>query len=111
MVCNRCAEIVSYPLTCAFAVCLVGESRASELAETRDVLVVSGPDVSIAEIIEDELLLALPERLCAEDPCERLPRMAYPADTKPEQAQAAAAAESPFAVLRDLRGALEGKRD
>jgi len=80
LLCNRCAEAVPSRLASEFSLCLVAdEERASELAETRDVHVVRGPTLSVVELVEDALLLELPERLCAEEPCPRMPALAYPA--------------------------------
>ena len=114
--CNRCAEDVDFPLSARFELCIVAdEASADALADSRDLLVAEGPTVSIADVIEDELLLALPERLCAEDPCERMPELAYPADhVEIERMQDDARSddeENPFAALKGLKAELSKDND
>lgn len=107
LLCHRCAERVDFPLCARFDLCIVAqESVARQYAHSRDLLMVEGSSVTVAEIIEDELLLALPEWLCSTEPCERMPALAYPAEgqseTEPAQAEAADQ-DSPFAVLKHLK--------
>ncbi len=116
--CHRCAEALPYELTAEFHCAIVGsEAQADAFAESgasSDVLVATGTTVTVAEIVEDELLLALPERLCASEPCENLPALSYPAGPEAVAAAQAAAdeerSENPFSVLADLKAGLgEGK--
>ena len=114
LLCNRCAEMVQYPLEANWDVCIVDETVVDEqtlsvLAESRDLLSVDSASVSAVDIAEDELLLALPERLCRSEPCELMPDLAYPADAKAEQPEVAdqaggdeAQRRKPFAGLADL---------
>ncbi len=106
LLCHRCAELVAFPLQAAFSLCLVAEAEARELAEQFDVLVVAGKEISVPEIVEDELLLALPENLCRDEPCERLPALAYPAD----EAAEVDPKPSPFAALGALKVAKAGEQ-
>ena len=99
LTCKRCLELLGTDFSGALALCLVPEdSRATELAQTRDVLVVSGDKVAIADILEDELLLGIPEQLCEEEPCERRPTMRFPSGDEP-----AAEPDGPFVVLGELK--------
>lgn len=110
--CHGCAETLPYPLSLSFG-CLIAESEdvADGLTEgeglpAQDVLVAGGTEISIGQIVEDEILLSLPERLCASSPCERAPALAYPADAAAADAQTAeedADRENPFSVLRSLK--------
>jgi len=103
--CQRCLELLERRIAVAFDLCIVREgSAASELAEQADLLVVDADTVSIADIVEDELLLGLPDRLCQEEPCGLAPALSYPA-TEQEAVDAAAAASGPFSVLAQLKGA------
>lgn len=117
LLCHRCAEMVQYPLDAQWDVCIVDESVVDEptlalLAENRDLLSVDGTSVSAVEIVEDELLLALPERLCRSEPCELMPDLAYPADSGTQASQEDAAPDGvsdepsprrkPFAGLAEL---------
>ena len=77
--CQRCAQVVRHALDNAFEMCVVfGEQRADELDDGRNLLVVSAAEITVAEIIEDELLLSLPQSLCTQDACDRLPPLDYP---------------------------------
>ncbi len=88
--CNGCAEVLDHPLAMSFA-CIIVETEAladglvedgrsgGDTSPTEDVLVAGGTEVTVAQIVEDEILLNLPERLCLTEPCERAPALAYPA--------------------------------
>ena len=109
--CHGCAEDLAYPFSLPFG-CFIAEGEAlaaavvgssdSELPD--DVLVATGPGVSVAEIIEDEILLALPERLCRQTPCPRAPMLEYPAAGQAvlEAAETASPTGNPFSVLAGL---------
>jgi len=128
LLCNRCAEAVVFPLTARFEVCIVADDVVADtLADSRDVLVASGPTISIVEIVEDELLLALPERLCLEEPCSRMPALAYPAAESVDTASGPtgqtgqrvtsgsdserADQDNPFAVLQGLKTELRKENE
>ena len=107
--CNRCAETVAFPLRADLELSIQTDpDRASALLPERDVLLVEGAQVSIAEIVEDDLLLALPERLCGGELCERLPSMDYPALVSREAADTSAQQDNPFAVLERLKRPPDG---
>lgn len=106
--CHGCAEDLPFSLSLPFG-CFIaeGEALAAKVANSGDsdlpddVLVVQGTEVTIAAIVEDELLLSLPERLCVEEPCPRAPHLDYPAE------QTGGAAEepetdNPFSVLAGM---------
>ena len=115
--------MLAHPLRATFT-CLIAESEAiaSSLIEkgrsggdsvpAEDVLVADGSVVTLAQIVEDEILLNLPERLCTSEPCERAPELAYPAESAlaasenkgaPADADATAREDNPFSVLADLK--------
>jgi uncharacterized protein len=99
--CAGCAETLPYELALEFHCTIVeSESAAAALTIDEDVVVASGAEITLAELVEDEVLLSLPERLCRTSPCEHLPPMAYP----PEAADAAEAdkPDNPFSVLAGL---------
>ena len=101
MLCTRCSEVLGHALSGQLTMCIVGdEGRASELASTCEVLVAHGDTVLLADIIEDELLLALPEQLCVTDECERMLPLAYPGagEAPLEQPES-----NPFDVLAALK--------
>ncbi len=114
--CNGCAEVLVHPLKLTFA-CVIAETEAiadvliedgqregdGSLAD--DVLVAGGGEVTVAQIVEDEILLNLPERLCTSEPCERAPELAYPAsDDGLEHSETDEDEDdNPFSVLADLK--------
>ena len=72
-----------------------------------DVVVVESPNVNVVELVEDELLLALPDRVCVDDNCPHMPSMWYAGDGKPTDVEAVAERDVddtrrfPFAGLKD----------
>lgn len=99
--CQRCLGTFDHELEAAFELCIVDDqARASALATEVDVLV-AGPDaVTVAEVVEDELILAVPERLCRVEPCEHAPALSYPADaTQTERDERS----NPFEILATLK--------
>jgi uncharacterized metal-binding protein YceD (DUF177 family) len=110
--CHGCAESLVHSLSLSFG-CLIAESEAmadrlteGEEVPPADVLVAEGTEISIGQIVEDEILLSLPERLCTSSPCERAPSLSYPAVSTGSDGEAAgedSGEESPFSVLRALK--------
>lgn len=129
LVCNGCAEVLAHPLKLAFA-CVLAETEAiavgmveaaridGENLLAEDVLVVGGTEVTVAQIVEDEILLNLPERLCTSEPCERAPVLEYPAAGE-QFAQPLSDSDgggldeddNPFSVLAGLKFGSSGKED
>jgi uncharacterized metal-binding protein YceD (DUF177 family) len=118
--CNGCAETLGYPLTLTIG-CVIVETEAiadglvedssGERMVAEDVLVAGGAEVTLTQIVEDEILLNLPERLCTSEPCERAPELAYPAFGV-HQAESLTDSDSegedgnddnPFSILADLK--------
>lgn len=59
--CQRCLEPMEYPLAITFRLGLVrDQDAANRLAEPYEPLIVTGEPASIAEVVSDEVLLALP---------------------------------------------------
>ena len=103
LLCHRCFETLMRTLRVPVSVCLVADERdAAALAVDREVLITDGLGVSVAEIVEDELILGLPERLCENDPCELTPGFSYPAygdERNSDQDNEA----NPFSILAGLK--------
>jgi uncharacterized protein len=98
--CQRCLEDFEHDMRVPVKLCIVVEQTlASELADSVDVLVAQGETVSLADVVEDEIILRLPERLCTEEPCWHAPPMWYPAPDAAEPQRD----ENPFAVLSELK--------
>lgn len=97
--CQRCLEQFDTDMQTPFELCIVrNPDLASLLANEVDVLVPEGDAVSVAEVVEDELILGVPEVLCTETPCPYAPPLEYPAGDEDE-----AAADGPFQVLSVLK--------
>jgi uncharacterized protein len=98
--CQRCLERLERTLRVSLDLCVVRDPElASELATGSDVLVAEGDALSAAQIVEDELILGLPERLCAEEPCPLAPSLSYPA----KGGEPPGPDDNPFRVLSVLK--------
>ncbi len=94
--CQRCLEPVALPLEVDLDLALLREeAQADRLPDDADFLVVDEHDVSLADILEDELLLAVPYTP-VHDACE----LGY-APAAPEKADVRK--ENPFQVLAALK--------
>ena len=97
LVCERCLDAVPYELAAQVdALAVVGEEAAErEAALGRDVCVLAARETSIEALVEDDLLLSLPTRICAEpEHCPHAPALSFPAQR--------AASRRPFAALATL---------
>jgi uncharacterized metal-binding protein YceD (DUF177 family) len=116
LLCHGCAEALPYHLSVEFDGLIVGSDEAARLLDAQApsggrpeaVIVADGRDISLAEIVEDEILLALPERLCRTEPCEWAPGLVYPAGSATDIGHdagdegAGPERDNPFSVLADL---------
>jgi uncharacterized protein len=109
LTCSRCAEALEHSLAIEFRYALVAtEAEATELEATerggdQEIVVASGAEVTLAELIEDEILLGLPEWLCIVEPCDNQPLLSFPAEggaREPDPGR-----ENPFAALAELKAA------
>jgi uncharacterized protein len=97
--CQRCLGEFEHPLRATFELCLAAdEDEASALAEQADVVVAVQDVVTVAELVEDELILGVPERLCSVDPCEHAPPL-LGSESGDEQV----ARRNPFEILSVLK--------
>jgi uncharacterized protein len=109
MLCTRCSEVLNHEFSGTLRMCIVGgDAQASQMADEYDVLVASGDTVLLADILEDELLLAVPEQLCDSNSdtkeCERLLPRYYPAAGKAQLEEAEQSErKNPFDVLANLK--------
>jgi len=102
LICQRCMGVMHQPVHADFQLAVVGgEAEAAQLPEEYDPLLLQDETVSLAAVIEDELLLALPiapvhpVAECSEDPADWVLTDREP-ETAPER-------ENPFAVLADIK--------
>ena len=99
--CSRCMEDVPVRVrTTVDARVVRSEAEASELIADCDVIVAPSREMEVAQLIEDDLLLGLPETGCGDrEPCPNAPPTEYPAaddDALPERA-------NPFEALAALK--------
>ncbi len=106
--CSGCAEACEFALGLSFE-CAVAQSeeQADDFSHSDDVVVADGSEISVATLVEDEVLLSIPERLCTSLPCERAPSVHYPAlpasESMPEDD---GANENPFGILAGLKNSM-----
>jgi uncharacterized protein len=103
--CQRCLEPVILPLEVSFQLAFVSsEERMAEVPEPFETVLLEEEEISIIDVVEDELLLALP--IVAYHPeCEAFDYRTD--DEKADDVQADDKAENPFSVLEQLKGKLK----
>ena len=111
IVCQRCLEEVDVAVESSLDVRIMGsEQSANAAAKDYEVIVIDTRTLSVAELVEDDLILALPEVGCdIADVCpHRLP-MTYPAaaSTTSDDDQVRRD-DHPFAALGKLKEELKG---
>ena len=105
--CQRCMEDMEYPVSLKVRLGIVTSRKAAEnLPDSYDPLVVSGDEISIASILEDELILAMPIVAMHEiENCiQNEARSSENSDDKVGQENLTLSQrENPFAVLSQLK--------
>jgi uncharacterized metal-binding protein YceD (DUF177 family) len=79
-----------------------------------DILVVAGVNLDMVELVEDELLLALPDRVCTDDDCAHMPVMRFgeaAGDDVDTQGSGKASRRFPFAGLKEAIQASDKEQD
>ena len=92
-----------------------------ELRLTLDIAEVDPRAVDLVALLEDEMLLGLPEKLCVEEPCPRIPKLSYgPADAELEKMATGTSAgnalvdgdrQRPFEDLRSMLASRQPSED
>ena len=103
VICQRCLEPMPLEIKTGFRLGLVySEEQGEALPEHYDAMLVEDDDVSLIDIVEDELLLALPQVvLHDEQECSSTEIIRSLAEA--EASQEAQQADNPFAVLEQLK--------
>lgn len=82
--CHRCEALVERQLGSTFVATLAFDEEQAQQWQneglTTEVVVVQSPYLDLAELIEDEFLLAIPERVCLDEECDNMPSMFYGAE-------------------------------
>jgi len=102
MDCQRCLEPVERRIDADIDFRVVAsEVEASEAANDFEAFVWAGEELSVVELIEDDLILALPNQVCeAYDGCPNRPDLRYPREAgDADETQRA----NPFAALAEWR--------
>lgn len=105
LVCQRCLERLDIAVTSEFALALVwNDDQASRLPRTLDPVLMEGEEFDLPEIVEEELLLALP-LVAVHEPgmCEPPQLLSQSVDDEPAEEKI-----NPFQVLASLK--LDGKK-
>jgi uncharacterized protein len=107
--CQRCMEEMDYPVTLKVRLGIVpSREAAANLPDSYDPLVVSGDEITITSILEDELILALPivamheVESCSEGKASRNGSDNYGQQAGQENPPSSKR-ENPFAVLAQLK--------
>lgn len=102
IICQRCMGPMTLPVHVDFQLAVVkGESQAEQLPDDYDPLLLEGDTLRLADVIEDELLLAVPVApLHPVDECGVNPADWSPPEMEPETVSKR---ENPFAVLAGLK--------
>ena len=98
--CQRCLEpIVRHIVADVDFRVVASDAAADEIANEFETFVSADEELSVVELIEDDLILALPNQVCeAYDACPRRPDVRYPRDDVDEDEAPRA---NPFAALAD----------
>jgi uncharacterized protein len=98
--CQRCLECMDWPVEVSFSLGIVtGEEQAALLPEIYEPLIAGPKPVAIADIIEDELILALPIVPMHESTACRLPDSSANRSEQPQQDNE----KNPFRMLEQLK--------
>ncbi len=103
--CQRCLAPVPHTLNVQIDLCVVAsDAQADALADELEPFVLEEEEVAIVDLVEDDLLLALPTQVCLayDADCPNRPELDYPvaAGAKPDPTQAR---PNPFGVLAGLK--------
>lgn len=97
--CQRCLAAMDFPLALDFRLALVeSEAEADRLGGAYEPLLIGAERISVRELVEDELLLTLPDF-----PQHADAQCAAPAYREEDAGARAEDRPSPFAVLGDLK--------
>ncbi len=102
MTCQRClGEVQIQAQGSAHLAFIDDEAGVSGVPESHDPVIMTAGRVSLTELVEEELLLAMPIVPLHADPAQCQPRP-LEADENPADAVASAPKQTPFAGLREL---------
>jgi uncharacterized protein len=108
LTCQRCLEPVAHQLNVTLELWLVrSDEEAARLGTDQEPFVLGSERIAIADLIEDDLLLALPEQVCPNvATCPHAPALTYPAGPvgeQPASGKGADVRQNPFQRLQQLK--------
>jgi len=103
--CQRCLEPVVSALAIEIDMCVVrSDEQAAELADQFDTFVLTEDEVLVIDLIEDDLLLGLPNQVCdAYDACPNRPELIFSGADAAGSDEKEPARPNPFGVLAGLK--------
>jgi len=111
LTCQRCMETMGFPVSTRTRLGIVSSrAAAQQLPECYDPLLVLDDEVTVASIVEDELILALPQVAVHSD--EECPQgTAFLNTGDGQEGVTTARGKNPFAVLSQLKTSRSEKND
>ncbi len=96
VICQRCLEDVVYPLQCNVALgVIIDETQAEQLPSSLEPVLIDDEPLSLVDLVEDELILALPSVITHEQ-CEAPLKLDKPVVEEQKR-------DNPFAVLKNFK--------
>lgn len=101
--CHRCLEPVDLSLEVELdAVLAFDEREAISLGKMYEVIHLPKGNISVVDLIEDDLLLSIPKDVCElGEKCENAPKTQYPSDSVVDEKDVEPG--NPFSILADLK--------
>lgn len=98
LTCQRCLKDVSRELVTPIDLAIVASEKSADELEDIDTVVIEGETISLVDLLEDDLILGIPEQVCPDpDTCEYTPQFQFPEEIVEEKKP------NPFEILENLR--------
>lgn len=103
--CQRCLAPVQHALNVAIDLCVVAsDAQADALGDELEPFVLEEEEVAIVDLVEDDLLLGLPNQVCvAYADCPNRPELSYPTAPGAKKDTTEVRRPNPFGVLAGLK--------
>jgi uncharacterized protein len=104
VVCQRCMQMMRWPVDVETSIALVGDIDAADrVPEGLEVFVVEGDSVSVRELVDEEVMLALPTVPLHDEDSDCMKRFeALAAESVEDAEEADSQVQKPFAQLGEL---------
>jgi DUF177 domain-containing protein len=103
--CQRCLEPIERAVDVTIDLCVVrSDEQAAAVAEALEAFVLIEDAITIVDLVEDDLLLALPSQVCeAYETCPNRPELSYPVEPASDTNEPDPERPNPFGVLAGLK--------